>query len=304
VFGYDDENQLTNVMVANAWKSEFFYDGKMRRRLRREFTWQNGAWVQTNEVRYVYDGNLVVQERDNFNVVRVTYTRGSDLSGNFEGAGGIGGLLARSDHSTLSPQHAYYYADGNGNVTTLTDTNQTAVARYAYEPFGNVFSISGPLATANLYRFSSKEAHEMSGSVYYLYRYYDPTVQRWMNRDPIAELGGDNLYGFVQNDPIRNLDSLGLCSSAPPCCLIGYTVVGMAISGWFGRDCSYSMKVDYIQPYGPKPCCPKGPLPGYANPLTVGSFITVESSSRCNLYIGEDISKRLDKASDDPLVIR
>jgi hypothetical protein len=28
-FQYDAENQLTNVMVANAWKSEFVYDGNL-----------------------------------------------------------------------------------------------------------------------------------------------------------------------------------------------------------------------------------------------------------------------------------
>jgi hypothetical protein len=36
----------------------------------------------------------VIQERTT--VPTVSYTRGSDLSGSLEGAGGIGGLLARS----------------------------------------------------------------------------------------------------------------------------------------------------------------------------------------------------------------
>ncbi len=63
VFYYDDENQFTTVLVSNAWKSEFVYDGLMRRRVRKEYTWSAGAWLQTNEVRYVYDGRLVLQER-------------------------------------------------------------------------------------------------------------------------------------------------------------------------------------------------------------------------------------------------
>jgi len=36
-FDYDDENQLTRVTVTNVFKSEFNYDGKMRRRVRREY---------------------------------------------------------------------------------------------------------------------------------------------------------------------------------------------------------------------------------------------------------------------------
>src|SRR5213076_298447 len=52
-FDYDDENQLLRVTVTNTWKSEFIYDGRMRRRIRKEFTWQNSAWAQTAEVRYI-----------------------------------------------------------------------------------------------------------------------------------------------------------------------------------------------------------------------------------------------------------
>lgn len=32
--------------------------------------------------------------------------------------------------------------------------------------------------------------------------YYDPAAQRWLNRDPIAENGGFNLFAFVVNSPI------------------------------------------------------------------------------------------------------
>ena len=41
-------------------------------------------------------------------------------------------------------------------------------------------------------------------------RLYEPTVGRWMSRDPIRELGGRNLYGFVRNNPLRFVDALGL----------------------------------------------------------------------------------------------
>ncbi|MEI2722125.1 MAG: RHS repeat-associated core domain-containing protein [Verrucomicrobiota bacterium] len=212
VLEYDDENQLTAVTVSNAWRSEFTYDGKMRRRLRKEFTWQSSTWLKTNEVRYVYDGNLVLQERDGNNLPAVTYTRGKDLSGSLEGAGGIGGLLGRTDMpATLNgqPASAYYHADGNGNVTCLVATNQLVVARYLYDPFGNTLSASGPLAEVNLYRFSSKEQHPNSGLVYYLYRFYDASLQRWPNRDPLQEKGGVNLYGFVRNNPLNLIDSDG-----------------------------------------------------------------------------------------------
>jgi RHS repeat-associated protein len=216
-FGYDDENQLTQVVVTNKTKSEFTYDGMMRRRVRKEYTWA-GSWQQVLEVRYIYDGSLVAQERHYDTASRtvlpqraITYTRGIDFSGTRENAGGIGGLLARSELSTFNNQLsiAFYHSDKVGNVSALVDTNQQIVARYVYEPFGNVLGMSGPLASGNTYRFSSKEAHDESGLVYYLYRNYEPPLQRWINRDPIQEQGGFNLYGFVGGDPVDRIDFVG-----------------------------------------------------------------------------------------------
>ena len=48
-----------------------------------------------------------------------------------------------------------------------------------------------------------------SGMRFYGYRFYSPEMGRWLNRDPIAERGGNNLYGFVENDPLNLLDILG-----------------------------------------------------------------------------------------------
>lgn len=45
---------------------------------------------------------------------------------------------------------------------------------------------------------------------YYGYRYYDPETGWWLNRDPIEERGGINLYGFVGNDGVNGWDILGL----------------------------------------------------------------------------------------------
>jgi RHS repeat-associated protein len=123
----------------------------------------------------------------------------------------------------------------------LINGSQAVVAKYLYDAFGNTLSLAGPLANANLYRFSSKEAHQNSGLVYYLYRYYDPNLQRWPNKDPLGEpgfevvrhyttdvfryiaflleLGQFNLYEFVQNDPVLDYDALGLAGMGSPICL-------------------------------------------------------------------------------------
>jgi len=45
--------------------------------------------------------------------------------------------------------------------------------------------------------------------------HYDPNIGRWLNRDPIAENGGVNLYGFVGNDGVNSSDYLGLEAKVP-----------------------------------------------------------------------------------------
>ena len=86
---------------------------------------------------------------------------------------------------------------------------------------GNVITSSGSYADYNPMRFSTKwfdteqavasqtGAIGETGLYYYGYRYYSPTLGRWINRDPIGELGGLNLYGFVRNNSITGFDSLG-----------------------------------------------------------------------------------------------
>jgi RHS repeat-associated protein len=166
-------------------------------------------WNLASETRYIYDGMLAIQERDGNNVPRVTYTRGLDLSGSLQGAGGIGGLLARTDHSSLTPYHAFYHADGSGNITALINTNQVVVARYHYDPFGNTLAKSGPLAEANTMRFSSKPIHPPSGMYDFARRWYEPNLQRWLNQDPIEEAGGINLYAFAGNSGLNRIDPFG-----------------------------------------------------------------------------------------------
>jgi RHS repeat-associated protein len=143
-------------------------------------------------------------------------------------------MLAMSQHLAVNPQHYFYHADGNGNITALLNAQQILVAKYLYDPFGNILSKSGSLADNNPYRFSSKEYDQNAALVYYLYRYYEPSLARWQNRDPLGETGlyevsrnlktskgrrvsalylgriEPNIYQFVHNDPMIEADFLGL----------------------------------------------------------------------------------------------
>src|SRR5690606_13209740 len=69
---------------------------------------------------------------------------------------------------------------------------------------------TGPAANNMPLRFSTKFTDHDTGLVYCGLRFYDPWKGRWLNRNPIGERGGLNLYGMVGNDPANRVDVLGL----------------------------------------------------------------------------------------------
>ena len=119
-------------------------------------------------------------------------------------------------------------------------------AKYEYGAFGEPLRVGGTaIAADNPFRFSTKytdvdgarervdgdaegvarRAEEagapwalmrQTGLVYYGFRYYSPSLGRFLNRDPIGEMGGTNLYAFVENDPVNGWDYLGLEEACDP----------------------------------------------------------------------------------------
>jgi RHS repeat-associated protein len=159
---------------------------------------------------FLYDGwNMVREEvRDNatgFVAESRDYYWGRDLSGSLQGAGGVGGLLAYTRNGALRvPVY-----DLIGNVVAVVDDSGVIVDTYEYDPFGNIFAQSGAEADDVPFRFSTKCFDSETGLYYYGYRFYSPELGRWINRDPVEEEGGDNLYAMCRNHPLMTFDTDG-----------------------------------------------------------------------------------------------
>ena len=154
---------------------------------------------------YLYDGwNRIFAISNPESQIETTksFLWGLDLSGNFQGAGGVGGLLKEGD--------LYPAFDANGNIMQKLDSEGTTVMSVNYDPFGNI--IEGTLVGD--YGFSTKPLIGDLNWYYYGFRYYDPVTGRWLNRDPLGESGGLNVYSFVNNKSTDRYDYLGLY----PCC--------------------------------------------------------------------------------------
>ncbi|RDH43688.1 RHS repeat domain-containing protein [Zooshikella ganghwensis] len=201
---YDAENRLTEITftdqegVKHKRQYRYFYNSFLAEIQH----YQNDKLTQTT--RFVREDNLALQERDAENTVKRHYIWGLNKGG------GVGGLLSL----TQDGQHYYYVYDGKGNIVGVVNQANEVVAGYHYEPFGKRVSKSG--AFEQPFGFSTKRYDEDTGLVYYGYRFYIPHQSIWLNRDPLGEAGGINLYGFVNSNPIMFIDPYGLWAWGDP----------------------------------------------------------------------------------------
>jgi len=113
------------------------------------------------------------------------------------------------DNISQQEEHLYFMHDALKNVTSIFDGQQTRRARYEYAPFGSLLTAKEDMAQENKFRFSCEYADDELGLVYYNYRHLNPADGRWINRDPIQEQGGWNLYAFIRNRINIEVDLLG-----------------------------------------------------------------------------------------------
>lgn len=213
-YTYNAENQLVRMQSAlpggfgfTRRRVDYQYDYLGRRVAQTVLDLDSNT--QTLARRYLYDGWNVVAETDPAGVLQRTFTWGLDLAGSLTATGGVGALL--QIHDLAAGKTLAAAADGNGNIAALLNADTGALeAAYEYDPFGNLLRREGPYAQSNPLRFSSKWQDDETGLVYYGLRYFAPGLGRFINRDPIEESGGVNLYGFVGNDGVNGWDYLGL----------------------------------------------------------------------------------------------
>ena len=224
VYAYDAENRLVSVTSAMETNGAISvlnaYDHRNRRicktvqRLNSNIAPTSPPvgiheWETQETHTFVWDGNNIVLERVEFangTTRTFEYFWGVDKSGSEQGAGGVEGLLA------VSVDGVFYIPcyDHNGNIILYISETGSIAAQYTYDPYGNVIDFYGNLADVFSFGFSTQYHDCETGMVGYKRRFYRPDLGRWLNRDPIEEGGGENLYVFCANNPILYYDILGM----------------------------------------------------------------------------------------------
>jgi RHS repeat-associated protein len=132
-----------------------------------------------------------------------------------EARNGTGAVTAQyfGRGQTIGGTSYFYTKDHLGSVREMTDSSGNIQAQYSYDTYGRATKIQGSLAAD--FQYAGYYFHNSSGFSLTIYRAYNAGQGRWINRDPISESGGINLYGYVSNNPIGNTDPAGFSLWSP-----------------------------------------------------------------------------------------
>ena len=172
-------------------ESVYEYDGESHRTRIKELT----SSVETKNETFVWCGPRICQKRaaNGSTVVRNYFEQGFE-----EGT---------TDY--------FYTRDHLGSVREVVGSDGATIAsRVSYDPWGKMTE-SGSGAVTD-FGFTGHHVDRPTGESLAWYRGYDPNLGRWLSKDPIGLTGGNNLYSYVDNDPIEFVDPDGLVRDPKP----------------------------------------------------------------------------------------
>jgi RHS repeat-associated protein len=196
-FGYDAESRLTSA-VAGGNINSYAYDAQGRRKTR---TLTGTATV-------------IVTDADNRPVLEYAGSSGALLRWYAYGLGSNDVL----SQVTLGGSRATMVPDIQGSVLATLDSGTGAFTKQNYLPYGKSASTS----IAGTFGFTAQRIDAESGLYYYRARMYHTAWGRFLQPDPLGMITDDlqpgpggtgnraNLYAYVGNDPLNNVDPLGL----------------------------------------------------------------------------------------------
>lgn len=245
---YDADGRLTNSATAGGPTYSYGFDANTNRTSGPEGTHTVNSGDQLTDTGFFYNTNGDLTAGGSLGALAyngmsqttsITPSGGSATAYGYAGGGqserttagaasGVHGLLGLATETTLgvttsyireasgsliaerTPAGDYYYVfDGQGSVIALVDPSGTQRAAYAYDPYGDhatATALNGTLPP-NPWRWSASYL-DATGLYKLGARYYDPSLGRFTQVDPVAG-GSCNGYDYACGDPVNKSDLSG-----------------------------------------------------------------------------------------------
>lgn len=217
---HDGDGNLTSVQGAGLALGRFFWDdrSKLLRQsqglrtvayacdgMGKRVMSQVGTGTKTF---YIFNGDLLLGEVQN-GVASAAYTWGAD------------GLVSERIGGQQGKSLWYHYGP-QGETRQLTDVTGGVLDTYSYSAYGVPLTTSG--SDPNPFRYGGKYGYYSDGgpmgAILCGARWYSPQLMRWVSRDPVGYRGGDNLYAYVADNPLKWVDPLGTQSQCMDCSMV------------------------------------------------------------------------------------
>ena len=208
-YEWDAENRLVGVNQGNQ-RSEFTYNG-LNQRIR---IVEKLSGAVTGDKRFVWCGLRPCQERD---------ATGATVTRDFY------------RHGFLDGTTKYFTTvDHLGSTREITNLSGALVARYDYDPYGRMTTVSGSYSAP--FGFTGHYVHGTTGLVLPLYRAYAADLGRWTSEDPAGRVDGPNFFAYVRGNPVSLVDPTGEMTANQTACYGNWILVGGIIGGVLGAS--------------------------------------------------------------------
>ncbi len=199
----DPENRLLAAAVpGGSLRVDYRYDAFGRQIERRT----SGTSVTTN--RMYYAGWQLIAEYNGTGTLQRKYVYGPGID--------------EPVRMTASSTKYFYHSDGLGSVTEITTNGGFKVESYTYDVYGTPTIYNSSLIIqpssliSNRLLFTGRDRDPDTTLYNYRYRYYSPSLGRFVQVDPVGLLGGDiNLCRYARNSPVVLVDPSGLRHGNP-----------------------------------------------------------------------------------------